>query len=203
MIRPLSATITCLVGSLLITAMGWAAPESPAVLLDRAVHFTSPDGSDLTVAAGTYRVEQSAETHLRLVAAPPQPAIEIQAIATTHEETVASPLALAIAAEGQEDEIHLVLLLPGGQGLDATGSFSGTRARAIASALGRVQVQTAVVQSKATTSPVPRVPAAAAAITAGPSQRDLHPPRRPLRISRWLGSLMGGFPKASTRGGDM
>jgi hypothetical protein len=161
MIRQLSATITCLVVvSLFFTARGWAAPESPVVLLDKASHFTAPDGTDVLVAAGTYLVEQSAETHLRLVADSPQPAVEIQATATTHEDTVASPLALAIAEEGQEDEVHLVLLLPGGQGLDALGSFSGTRSRAtFASTLSPFQLQSAVSQIIVTPQPATPQPA--------------------------------------------
>lgn len=175
MIRQLSATVTCLViVSLLFTVRGWATPESPAVLLDKASHFTAPDGTDVLVAAGTYRVEQSAETQLRLVADPPQPAVEIQATATTHEETVASPLALAIAEEGQEDEVHLVLLLPDGQGLDATGTFSGTRSRGSrVQPINRLQMQQAMNQIQPlpkppSYSPLLRVPPAAAAATAIP-----------------------------------
>ncbi|MBU6435025.1 MAG: hypothetical protein KJS98_17100, partial [Nitrospirae bacterium] len=148
MIRKRSTTVMCLVVvSLLFTARAWATPESPAVLLDKAGHFTAPDGTDVLVAAGTYRLEQSAETQLRLVADPPQPAVEIQATATTHEETVASPMALAIAEEGQEDEVHLVLLLPDGRGLDATGTFSGTRSRGSrVQPINRLQMQQALNQ---------------------------------------------------------
>jgi hypothetical protein len=148
--------------------MGWATPDSPAVLLDKASHFTAPDGTDMLVAAGTYHVEQSAGTQLRLVADPPQPAVEIQATATTHEETVTSPLALAIAEEGQDDEIHLMLLLPDGQGLDATGTFSGTRSRGSREQpFNRLQMQHAMSQIQSlpqppSYSPMLRVPPAAA-----------------------------------------
>ncbi|MBU6480863.1 MAG: hypothetical protein KGS09_10020 [Nitrospirae bacterium] len=165
MIRKRSTTVMCLVVvSLLFTARAWATPESPAVLLDKAGHFTAPDGTDVLVAAGTYRLEQSAETQLRLVADPPQPAVEIQATATTHEETVASPMALAIAEEGQEDEVHLVLLLPDGRGLDATGTFSGTRSRGSrVQPINRLQMQQALNQiqpfpQRPSNSPLFRVP---------------------------------------------
>ena len=147
MLRPTASLFIGLVVSFLSTTMGWAAPEPPVVLLEQPSHFTAPDGADVLLAPGTYRVEQSAETQLRLVADPGQPSIEIQATATTHEETVATPLALAIAEEGQADEIHLVLLFPDGRGLDATGSLSGTRSRATSRIVTATQLRSSLVQS--------------------------------------------------------
>lgn len=170
--RPLSRAIGLVAVSLLSTTLAWAAPDSLAISIEQPSHFTAPDGTDVLVAAGTYRVEQSAETYLRLVAATPQPGLEIQATATRHEVTVASPLALAIAEEGQADEIHLVLLLPDGQGLDATGSFSGTRSRASRSQpISRFQIQQAMsqyqplAQQRGYSSVLRVLPAAAAAMT--------------------------------------
>jgi len=87
------------------------------------------------------------------------------------------PLALAIAEESQEDEVHLLLLLPGGQGLDATGTFSGTRSRGSrVQPINRLQIQQAMTQIQplaqtSSYSSVLRVPAAAAAIpTSAPSE---------------------------------
>ena len=168
MLKQLSATVPYLVVATLLSAgTGWGAAESPITRLDKAGHFTAPDGSDVLVGAGTYRVEQSAETHLRLIAEPPQPAIEIRATPTAHEETVTAPLAVVIAEEGQEDEIHLVLLLPDGLGLDATGTFSGTRSRGSrVKPINQQQMQQAMTQFQSITqpsssSPLLRVPQAA------------------------------------------
>ncbi len=147
MIRPTASLFIGLVVSLLSTTMGWAEPASPVLLFERPSHFTAPDGTDVLVAAGTYRVEQSAEAQLRLIADPLQPAFEITAAAMTHEETVAAPLALLIAEEGQTDEVHLVLLRPDGQGLDATGSLSGIRSRATSRTLTAAQLHSSLVQS--------------------------------------------------------
>jgi hypothetical protein len=184
----MSRILPIAMGMVLSTFAGASAttPEAPTaapmISLDRAVHFTAPDGSDLTVAAGTYRVEQAMEAQLRLFADPPQPAIEILATATTHEETVSSPVALAIAEEGQEDEVHLVLLLPNGQGLDAAGTFSGTRSRATVSpTLNYTQVQYAVSQFKVTpqqSMPLFRVPPAAA-VMAKPAAQAMGKPIAP------------------------
>lgn len=143
-------------------------PEAPTtattIVLDRAVHFTAPDGSDLTVAAGTYRVEQAMSDQIRLIADPPQPPIEIQATSIAHDESLPAPVSLSVIEEGQDDQVHVVFLLPNGQGLDATGSFSGTRSRATFSpTLNSTQVQYAVSQFKVTQQSVPvvRVPPAA------------------------------------------
>ena len=174
MSRQLSAIVPFLVTvSLILAGTGWGGTESPFVILDKPTHFTAPDGSDVLVTVGTYRIERSAETQLRLVGDPPQPAVEIQATATTHEEPVAASLALAIAEEGQADEIHLVLLLPDGRGLDTVGTFSGTRSRAAGfRQLSRTQVQSAITQRQpfaqaAAPPPILKVPPAPTAI---PSQ---------------------------------
>jgi hypothetical protein len=175
MTRGLFATITCFVVlSLLPADRGWAASESPAVLLDRATHFTAPDDADVLVAAGTYRIEQSAETQLRLIADPPQPAVDVQATMTMHVETVSSPLALVIAEEGQEDAVHLVLMFPDGQTLDAAGTYSGTRSRGSrVQPINRLQMQQAMIQIQPLSqppspSPLLRVLPATAAATAIP-----------------------------------
>jgi hypothetical protein len=102
MLRPTVSVLLGFVVSLLSATMGWVEPESPAVLFEQPSHFTAPDGTDMLVAADTYRVEQSAEAQLRLVADSGQSFIAIQAAATRHEETVAAPLAMAIAEEGAE-----------------------------------------------------------------------------------------------------
>ncbi len=145
--RPLSRVIGLVAVSLLSTTLAWAAPDSLAISIEQPGHFTAPDGTDVLVASGTYRVEQSAATQLRLITDPGQPAIEIQATAMMHEETVASSLALIITEEGQTDEIHLVLLRPDGQGLDATGSLSGTRSRATSRTVTATQLRSSLVQS--------------------------------------------------------
>lgn len=106
--------------------------ESPptTIQLEQPLHFTAADGNDVVLAPGVYQIARGAESRLALTRESAQPAIEIQAGPDTHEEQVSSPVALLAAEEGQEDEIHLVLLFPDGQSLDAVGSMSGTRSRA-------------------------------------------------------------------------
>lgn len=106
--------------------------SAAAIQLDKAVHFSAPDGSDAVAPPGTYRVDQTEETKLKLVPAgegEQKPAIIVQAMATQYEESLAGSLALSIPYK--EDEHHVILLLPEGKALDAVGSYSGLRSRAM------------------------------------------------------------------------
>ncbi len=177
--------------SVLFTFVPFAdAEEIPSVpiTLKRSIHFIASDGNDVVVPAGTYRIEQAAEGQLRLLADSSQQTIAIQATATTHKESVSSPLALAITEEGQQDELHLVLLLPNGGGFDAVGTFSGTRSRAaVSSALSYSQVQYAVGQFNASALqivPVPRTPPAAPAAKAMPPAESIET-SGPVKLVTW------------------
>ena len=123
--------------------------DSPGsrIVIDRALHFTALDGGDFQVPAGNYLVQQAGQERLRLVPGESQPPIEIQATAIAHEESVDAPLAIVVVEEEQDDQVHLILLLPGGAGVDAIGSYSGVRSRGgLGSALNRAQVQSAANQ---------------------------------------------------------
>jgi hypothetical protein len=67
------------------------------------------------------------EHSLRVVAIPEMEALIIQAVAINHGESIETPTAL-LTQEG-EDEHHLVLLMPKGQGYEAVGSYSGLQTR--------------------------------------------------------------------------
>lgn len=142
-----------LIAVLVGISLGWSTLPTQAettvltVTLDRAIHFTAPDGTDVVAEAGTYSVQPTGISSLRLFPQTEQPAIEIQTETTIHEETISAPTALLIAEEGQEDEMHLVLLLPDGQGLDTVGTFSGTRSRATRKALTATKLHTSLVQA--------------------------------------------------------
>ena len=139
---------------------GWlyaSETQSTTITFVAPVHFLMLDGNDVQVPAGTYRIEQAGESQLRLLSesAPP---IQIAATKIVHEERVSSPTAIAVMEEGQDDTLHLLLVLADGQGLDATGSFSGLRSRGTLSALQPVQVQSAVNQFKVIAPPAPAQP---------------------------------------------
>jgi hypothetical protein len=115
-------------------------PQSQAALsdplttieLDTPVHFLAPDGSDLVVEAGTYAIEPAKEW-IRLMSGERHDALLIEAKQGSHELDIEDPLALSIpgTAGGQADNHYVMLLLPGGQSLEATGTYSGIRPRGL------------------------------------------------------------------------
>ena len=100
------------------------------ITLDKPVHFSAPNGDDVVAASGSYTIDQHDRTSLlfspREAAASTAPLI-VAAVALPHEQLVESRVALSVP--NGEDEHHVVLLLPDGKGLDAGGTYSGTRSR--------------------------------------------------------------------------
>jgi len=109
----------------------WAASLSPtSITLENTVHFLAADGSDVTVPPGTYEVE-SAEEWIRLVPEERRDALLIEADRQTHALDIDNPLAMSFPGDTEEEaDLHFVMvLLPEGQSLEATGTYSGIRPR--------------------------------------------------------------------------
>ena len=100
----------------------------PVVEIETPIHFLNIDGSDVVVPPGTYQLE-AAEEWLRLVPGERRNALLLEAVLIQHEENIKSAKALSQVREA--DEHRLVLLLPDGHGLEAIGSVSGVRSRAV------------------------------------------------------------------------
>jgi len=101
-----------------------------SITLDRAVHFSAPDGSDVVAASGTYTIDAHDDTTLRLIpseAVSGTPPLIVAAMALPHELPIESRVALSVP--NGEDEHHIVLLLPDGKGWDAGGTYSAVRPR--------------------------------------------------------------------------
>lgn len=128
--------IACLTAGLVLAQH---AATLPTVTLDRSVHFTSPEGTDVEAPAGTYHVESAGGSRLRLDSADGGTALLIQAQPTTHQESLESPVALTIVTD--EDTTHVVLLMPNRTVLDAPGSASAVRSRAALSPLSSAQLK--------------------------------------------------------------
>ena len=99
------------------------------VLLDRPVHFTTPQATDTVAQTGTYRVEAGEPSQMKLVALKHSTAMVVDALNIRHATDIAEPIALYVRDD--EKFPHVVLLLPGGQGLEAVGSYDGSRARGL------------------------------------------------------------------------
>jgi hypothetical protein len=97
----------------------WAAP--PNVVLSRALHFSSPDGTPITLGPGKYLIEQAGPSEMLILPEGDKPGITIQAESLTHEQyELFSPMALTRPQKNNEYLIEL--LLPGGVRLVARGS---------------------------------------------------------------------------------
>jgi len=120
--------VVCICGSSSIRA----SENSPTITLEQPIHFLAPDGSDVLVPPGTYTVEQ-AEDWLRLIPGERHNAYLLEAEPASHEENIEVPMATLVSSdEGESPDRHVVmLLLPEGQGLAATGSLSGIRDRGL------------------------------------------------------------------------
>jgi len=116
--------------ALLFLLPAWAAtPDegSPTVLrLERNIYFADPDGRQVFAQPGLYAITVTAEgSRLRLYPAGGAAPLTL-ATETTHHEETSQPLPLALTLS-DEDEVHVVLLLPESKALDARGSYSGAR----------------------------------------------------------------------------
>ena len=98
------------------------------VTLEKATQFMAADGSDVLVKPGTYELE-AADTWLRLIPGERRDALLLEAHQYEHQEILHTPK--AVVTEGEGIEPRLVLLLPEGKGLEAIGSASGIRSRAV------------------------------------------------------------------------
>ncbi|MCW5785634.1 MAG: DUF928 domain-containing protein [Nitrospirales bacterium] len=100
-------------------ALLWAAP--PNVVLSRALHFSSPDGTPITIEPGKYFIEQAGPSKMRVIPEGDKPGLTIQAESLTHEQyELFSPMALT--RPQKNEEVLIELLLPGGIRLEARGS---------------------------------------------------------------------------------
>ncbi len=100
----------------------------PTIELETAMHFLAPDGSDVVIEPGRYQVE-AAESWLRLIPGERRDALLLIAQSAMHTEPLDAPQAHVNAIDDNTQTI--VLLLPGGRSLEAIGSVSGVRSRAI------------------------------------------------------------------------
>lgn len=107
-------------------------PTAPRIHLEQHAYFGAPDGSALTVPPGNYTVEETSESGLRLSEQGGGPALILGAASLRHEESILDSAAALIQTD--EDTLHLVLLHPDGNALDAVGSLTGVLSRAPISA---------------------------------------------------------------------
>jgi len=137
------------------TAAAATGPVEPTIQIAERVHFAAPDGGDLVVEPGLYRVEAVESLALRLYREGAESdAVLVQARPAEHDETLER--AVAVLVTPQEGEWRLVLLSPSGGALEALGYVGEVRTRAVGMApLSPAQVRPLIMSQI----PPPQMPA--------------------------------------------
>ena len=120
------------------------------VTVEKPVHVTTAEGSDLALDVGDY-VLKPAEEWIRITPSNGS-AVDahlLEAHVGKHEESLTDPLALS-ATGIEPDSHHLVLLLPDGKSLEATGSYSGIRSRGRVPRLSMKRIRALATQRRTT-----------------------------------------------------
>jgi pimeloyl-ACP methyl ester carboxylesterase len=108
-----------------------ARSAASVILLEKTVYFTAPDGTAVPVNPGGYVVE-AGDKSLRLTVPDGETPLVVAASPGTHDEAVMSPTPLSFAEDGEQADLHhLVLLFPDGKSLDAVGTYSGIAPRGL------------------------------------------------------------------------
>jgi hypothetical protein len=128
-VTTLSCSLLCVL-TLSGTSLATVTDPLTRINLSNPVYFLAPDGSPLVTPPGSYTVE-AAEEWLRLVPDERHDALLIEAKKGTHELDLTDALALSVTGteDDGQDLHHVILLLPNGESLEATGTYSGIRPR--------------------------------------------------------------------------
>ncbi|MCW5784324.1 MAG: hypothetical protein KIT39_13515 [Nitrospirales bacterium] len=106
-------------------------PEFPVLQLSGPLLFFNGNGPPLHIPSGTYQVTAQAPDTLLLTSTSTGEAHNLHATTMIHTESLTVPYPFLIEeAEGRE-HVHIVLLLPDGQGLDAEGRIEKIQTRGV------------------------------------------------------------------------
>jgi len=105
--------------------------ELPVLQLDQPVRFLNSDGLPLNVLSGTYQVTAPSPDTLQLTSTLTGEAQNFHATTMTHTESLTAPYPFLIEEAEEQANVHLILLLPDGQGLDVEGRLTEIQSRGI------------------------------------------------------------------------
>jgi hypothetical protein len=112
------------------------------ITLDRAVHFTTPQATDVVAQAGLYRLKVAAPSAMKFIGLKTKTTAVVDALPISHQTDITEPVALYL--KDDQEFPHVVLLLPGGIGFEALGSYDAVRSRDLGSQLTGGQIQHAL-----------------------------------------------------------
>jgi len=112
------------------------------ITLDRAIHFTTPQATDVIAQAGIYRIKVAEPSTMKFMGVKQNITTVVDALKISHQTDITEPVALYV--KDDEQFPHVVLLLPGGTGFEAVGSYDAIRARGLRLELTANQIQRAL-----------------------------------------------------------
>lgn len=101
--------------------------ELDSITLERTVYFFKPGGGYVVASPGLYLVRLREDSQLLLIPQQGRQTLSVQAQSTRHQDQLQEPVALSVPEK--ESLLHLLLLLPGGGGLEAVGAFTPVHLR--------------------------------------------------------------------------
>ena len=105
--------------------------ELPVLQLEKPLRFLNSDGLPLNIPPGTYQVTSPSPDTLQLTSPSTGKAQNIHAATITHTESLTAPYPFLIEEAKEQGHMHLILLLPDRQGLDAEGLEEQIQSRGI------------------------------------------------------------------------
>lgn len=99
--------------------------------LNLAMQFITADGTEAEIQAGIYRISTKSPDILQLTSPSTRTVRNLRALPFTHTESLTAPYPFLIAETDSQSQLHLVLLLPNGHGLDAVGQRRSVQTRGI------------------------------------------------------------------------
>jgi len=97
-----------------------ASEDLTTITIAATATFPAPEGGQVVVPAATYRVEATKDGHLRLVPTGESDAIVLACQEIEHETPLKQPV--AVFAEGEQNDVHILLIKEDGAGWEAIGS---------------------------------------------------------------------------------
>jgi hypothetical protein len=116
------------------------------ITLDRPIHFTTPQATDVVAQAGLYRLKVAEPSAMKFIGLKTKTTAVVDALHISHQTDITEPVALYLKDEQQFP--HVVLLLPGGLGLEALGSYDAIRSRALRPPFTVSQIQRALEEKR-------------------------------------------------------
>ncbi|MGD9850859.1 MAG: hypothetical protein AB7T38_06315 [Nitrospirales bacterium] len=137
--RVLSVTLT-----LCLSLMGYTVPASsqspvqmipsvefPILQLDKPVRFLNSDDLSMHIPSGAYLMTAPSPDTIQLTSTSTREVQNVHATTITHTESLRVPFPFFIEEAEEQGHLHLMLLLPDDQGMDAEGRWEAIQPRGI------------------------------------------------------------------------